>query len=106
MIQYINSRVRKWYRVKMALGINARPDSIVKRLRSKLRTFYFQGEFAIQPFIGMDVVLMPFVLELVTRTEIYVEKRKRDCDSREYYNVSSGNLDGIYRLVKNCQLLA
>lgn len=72
--------------------------SIARRTRMKLRSFYFKGAYDVQPFIDMDIELMPYVLELLTRTEMFVET------ARKYYVVDSDNLDGIYHLIRNCHL--
>ena len=60
-----------------------------------------------QPFIGMDVVLMPNVLQLVTKTEVFVKRKmsdlyESDLGYDEYYEVPSDNIDSIYRLAKSC----
>mmetsp|Transcript_8662 Transcript_8662/g.15732 ORF Transcript_8662/g.15732 Transcript_8662/m.15732 type:complete len:258 (+) Transcript_8662:84-857(+) len=93
-----------------AIGINERSKvgtSVAQRLRAKLRAFFFRGEFDIQPFIDMDVILMPYVLELVTRTEARVQdekkKKVRDQD-KKLYPLCRGNLSGIYHLVRSCHL--
>ena len=60
-----------------------------------------------QPFIDMDVVLMPYVLAIVTRTEARVqdEKKKKVRDQDEkVYPLCRGNLNGIYHLVWSCHL--
>ena len=60
-----------------------------------------------QPFIDMDVVLMPYVLAIVTRTEARVqdEKKKKVRDQDEkVYPLCRGNLNGIYHLVRSCHL--
>lgn len=99
------SVIRRNRTVRMATGINARLNyggSSAKILRHKLRDFYFQGKFDLQPFVDMDVKLMPCVLELVTRTEelVGVDQFGRG----KYYEVCSEHLDPIYRLVRNCHL--
>ena len=98
-----NKMTRSNPTLKKALRINARKggESIVTRLRSKLRTFYFQGEFVVQPFMDIDAVLMPYVLELVTRTEVCVGGDD-GVGTGKYYTVCSDKLDSIYRLLRNC----
>mmetsp|Transcript_7545 Transcript_7545/g.17106 ORF Transcript_7545/g.17106 Transcript_7545/m.17106 type:complete len:248 (-) Transcript_7545:365-1108(-) len=89
-----------------AFDINSRSyygASITRRLRCKLRCFFFQGEFDVQPFAVMDVNLMPNVLELVTKTEICVREDEDMLGSGEYHEVGS-DLDGVYRLLRNCHL--
>ncbi|KAL9186987.1 hypothetical protein ACHAXT_010707 [Thalassiosira profunda] len=47
--------------VKEAFYINARLEqgaSVTKRLRCKLRTFFFKGDFDVQPFVEMDAKIM------------------------------------------------
>ena len=65
--------------------------------------FYFQEKFVVQPFMDMEVVLMPYVLELVTRTEVCVGGDD-GVGTGKYYTVCNGKLDGIYRLLRNCHL--
>mmetsp|Transcript_14821 Transcript_14821/g.32195 ORF Transcript_14821/g.32195 Transcript_14821/m.32195 type:complete len:500 (+) Transcript_14821:288-1787(+) len=86
--------------LKIALDINCRSKrgvSVGQRLRSKLRAFYFNSSFDVEPFIDMPAALMPYVIELVTRTESRI-------DFGEYYELCRGNLDGIYCLIRNCHL--
>ena len=83
------------------LQINARGKdgaSANQRLRSKLRKFYFQGDFDLQPFNKLDAKLMPNLLQLVTRTEA-----TNDC--RHWFDLCNGDLSSIYRLVRNCHCL-
>lgn len=68
-----------------------------QQLRSKLRTFYFQEYCDVQPFIGIDVVLMPKVLELVTKTEVCMLKDDGQIGSGKYLNC-------VYPLVRNCHI--
>lgn len=105
--------VGKWTRkiltsdptLKGAFDINARSlygTSVIQRLRSKLRTFYFQGNFDVRPFIGIDAVLLPKVLELVTRMEVCLDQIcLDDLGSGRYCEAPSENIDGVYRLVRN-----
>ena len=98
--------------LKKALEINARHHlSIGKRLRSKLRAFYFKGEFDVQPFAKMDVQLMPHVLELVTKIEGYFPGKDNDDDDESndeneeiLYEACTKKIDDIYRLVRNCHV--
>ena len=57
--------------LREALGINNRARkgvSVRNRLRSKLRKYYVKGSlFDVQPFADMDVLLMPYALELSTK---------------------------------------
>ena len=88
-----------------ALGINNRARkgvSVRNRLRSKLRKYYLKGSlFDVQPFADMDVLLMPYALELITKKELPVEI---DYRVMRWDEVASDNLDGIYRIVRNCHL--
>ena len=96
------------------LEINTHGLSYVKKLRTKLRAFYFKGEFDINPFLNMDVVMMPYVLEMVTKTEFCIERTKGGLvgstnkwqeDTVKWYEVQGKtNLDSIYRLVRNCHM--
>ena len=85
--------------------INARLSygaSDIKRLRSKLRVFYFcRGDFDVQPFTGMDVKLMPNILELVSKKETCCEKEEGLLGSGNYFEIYNDSLDGIYRIVRN-----
>ena len=82
--------------------------SVANRMRSKLRKFYFKEDFDIQPFLTMDVKLMPHVLELVTRDEISCQQSGSRFDQhtkRSWYTICyRDSIDGIYRIVRNCQL--
>lgn len=91
--------------VREALETNLRSDlSPNQRCRRKLRYIYFTGDFDVQKFIGMDCVLMPNVLELVTMSEGRCEKRRGWLDSGTYVMARNGHLGSIYRLVRNCHL--
>jgi len=87
--------------------------STAKAIRRKVRSFYFQKpEFDVTSFVDMDANLLPYVLDLVTRIEFrddqWLDSRWSSIDSRwskkkEPFLVPSyNNLNGIYRLVKNC----
>jgi hypothetical protein len=97
--------------LEKALDINARHHlSIAKRLRSKLRAFYFKGEFDVQPFATMDVKLMPYVLELVTKIEGYFPEEDNDDgesnteNEKILYEACTKKINDIYRLVRNCHV--
>ena len=87
--------------------------STSKAIRRKVRSFYFQKpEFDVTYFVDIDANLLPYVLDLVTRIEFrddqWLDSRWSSIDSRwskkkEPFLVPSyNNLNGIYRLVKNC----
>jgi len=85
--------------LRRALEINGRRGcSVNQRLRSKLRAFYFEGEFSIQPFLEMGVEYMPDVLELVTMSDVCVG------DGTSYVSARFGHLGSVYRLVRNCHM--
>lgn len=76
-----------------------------QKCRIKLRSFYFQGEFDVQPFISMNVVCMPNVLELVTMSEECITEEKKGRPKKgTYVSSRNGHLGSIYHLVKNCHL--
>lgn len=86
---------------------------IARAIRRKVRSFYFQKpEFDVTYFVDMDANLLPYLLDLVTRIEFrddkWLNSRWSSIDSRwsskkEPFLVPSyNNLNGIYRLVKNC----
>lgn len=86
--------------LQITFDINARVNfgaSITKRLRCKLRTLYLKGDFDVEPFAAMKVNLIPYVLELVTKTELRVNTRD-ELGSGNYYEVPSDDLDGIYHM--------
>mmetsp|Transcript_2879 Transcript_2879/g.5833 ORF Transcript_2879/g.5833 Transcript_2879/m.5833 type:complete len:285 (-) Transcript_2879:2768-3622(-) len=58
---------------KEIMEINARPIALNSRLRCKLRKYYFLGKFDLQPFLSMKPAFIPKVLELVTRSEKWVQ---------------------------------
>jgi len=80
--------------------------SSAKAIRRKVRNFYFQlPEFDVTYFVDMDANLLPYVLDLVTRIEYRDGKwlDSRWSNKKEPFLVPSyNNLNGIYRLVKNC----
>ena len=88
------------------MEINERQNcSVIERCRSKLRAFYFQGEFDIQPFIDMDIELMPNILELVTMSEeCLVQEKKGRLRKGAYVSARNGHLGSIYRIVRNCHI--
>ena len=108
---------------EVALNINsAETFSVNAKCRSKLRAFYFRGEFNTSAFADIDVKLMPNVLEFVTvqtisRAEI-IELGPKDgyeaLDSsgskmeRLYQSVPgskcNSSLNGIYRIIRSCNL--
>ena len=92
--------------LRLAMEINERENcSVNERRRSKLRAFYFQGEFDIQPFIAMDVELMPNVLELVTMSEeCLAHEKKGRLRKGAYVSARNGHLGSIYRIVRNCHI--
>ncbi len=58
------------------------------KLREKLRQFYFQGNFDLQPFFSMRNVWMPFVLDLIIASD------------GNQWNEGT-NLNVIYRFIRN-----
>lgn len=100
------ARVTNSSALREALQINGRQGcSANQKCRSKLRAFYFQGEFDTRPFVDMDVALMPNVLELVTMSEECLGDEKKGRAKRgTYVTARNGHLDGIYRLVRTCHL--
>lgn len=104
--------------LKHALEINMKTKYGVskgQKLRSKLRSFYFTGDYDVQPFIDMDTVLMPKVLQIVTLAEVCVNRGDHgymcDCDEcenhpRRYYEVPGNSLNPVYRMVRHCQVEA
>ena len=81
-------------------------ESTARAVRRKVRSFYFQQpEFDVTSFVDMDANLLPYVIDLVTRIECrdvnWLESRWSK--KKEPFLVPSyNNLNGIYRLVKNC----
>ena len=93
------------------VGINERRRergaTTVQILRSKLRSFYFRGEFDLQPFYDIDVNLMPYLLQLVTRKNEsleYIETNEGDLGRGGYYEVCIGDLASIYRIIRNVHM--
>lgn len=105
-IGHDRAQVMRLNTLREALEINGRQKcSINQKRRSKLRAFYFQGEFDIHTFVHMDVVLMPGVLELVTMSEeCIVDKKKGRAKKGTYVTARNGHLGCIYRLVRNCHM--
>ncbi|KAL7464399.1 hypothetical protein ACHAXS_004741 [Conticribra weissflogii] len=96
--------------VKRALNINVCEDlSIDAKVRRKLQSIFFRGEFDMGSFLSMKNVFLPNVLEIVTRTiaavmEEHGEEHDGQHDSEndgELVDSSPiGNLDGIYHFVR------
>lgn len=94
--------------VKKAFRINSRSRygaPFIKRLRHKLRTFYFTGQFDIQPFVDLHISLIPHLLELVTMTEVCVNPDSNILGSGEYYKARSQDLDAAYHMLRNMHSL-
>ena len=90
-------------RLKEALNTNMRKDlSDNQKCRRKLRYIYLTEDFDITPFIDMDTVYMPNVLELVTMSEERCEERAGRLDKGTYVSARNGNLGSIYRLIRYC----
>ena len=82
------------------LGMNERREhgaTISHILRSKLRRFYFNENFDLQPFYGIDVNLMPHLLQLVTRKEEMPGVRNFNI----HHDVCDGDLSCIFRILRN-----
>ena len=64
----------------------------VKNIGTRLRSLYFQGEFGIQPNVGMDIGLMANVLELVTMSEEHIIEEKHDrLEKRAHASARNGH---------------
>lgn len=91
----------------MALCLNERkrrngatPNQI---LRSKIRMYYFKenGQFDVEPFYGIDINLMPHLLQLVTRKEEVTECNNGQLSYNRYRDVCHGDLGCIFRILRN-----
>jgi len=91
----------------MALCLNERkrrngatPNQI---LRSKIRMYYFteNGQFDVEPFYGIDVNLMPHLLQLVTRKEENTEINHGKSEYSRYRDLCHGDLGCIFRILRN-----
>ena len=94
----------------MALSLNERkrehgatPNQI---LRSKIRMYYFKenGDFDVDPFYGIDVNLMPHLLQLVTRKEENTEINNGKSEYSRYRDVCHGDLGCIFRILRNVNM--
>ena len=106
----LNSNICR-FETRSILGMNERRRehgaTTVQILRSKLRSFYFTGEFDLQPFYDIDVNLMPYLLQLVTRKNESLEYKATnggDLDRGGYYEVCVGDLASIYRIIRNVHM--
>jgi len=82
------------------LAMNGRREhgaTLSQILRSKLRRFYFNGNFDLQPFYKIEVNLMPHLLQLVTRKEEAPGVRNIDL----HHDVCNGDLGCIFRILRN-----
>ncbi|KAL7533379.1 hypothetical protein ACHAWF_004469 [Thalassiosira exigua] len=92
----------KYPKLSLAFDINAQSVSGSGAIRRKMRNFYFEtNEFDVKSFNEMDVALMPYILDLVTMTEMQEDKRRLH---RKPRLVPNDNLNAIYRLLRNCSL--
>lgn len=89
---------------KEVMKINARPIALNLRLRCKLRKYYFLGKFDLQPFLSMKPAFIPKALELLTRSEIWVEDRDNPRGNGRYIVSLEGTLNGIYCFVRHWNL--
>ena len=89
--------------LRKAFGINKKASgfSDIAKLRYKLRTFYFQGDFDMHPFLGLDPETIPSVLEFVTLSEECFNKRVSENITQE---ARKGALGGIYCFIHNWNL--
>jgi len=88
--------------VKEALTTNLRSDLTPnQKCRRKLRYIYFTDDFDVTPFIELDTVYIPEVLELVTMSEERCEKREGRNDKGTYVLARNGHVGSIYRLIRH-----
>lgn len=88
--------------VKEALTTNLRSDlTSNQKCRRKLRYVYFTDDFDVTPFIELDTVYIPEVLELVTMSEERCEKREGRNDKGTYVLARNGHVGSIYRLIRH-----
>lgn len=98
----------RWPGLNEALDINRCGGTLGRKMRIKLRDFYFRGnEFDVTPFWDMDVHLMPYLLELVTLTHHCVVETSADFleDKKTWHEVQSRDLGKVFRLVRNVNLV-
>ena len=87
-----------WFHSLLAMnGRREHGATLSQILRSKLRRFYFNGNFDLQPFYKIEVNLMPHLLQLVTRKEEAPGVRNIDL----HHDVCDGDLGGIFRILRN-----
>ena len=67
-------------------------------MREKIVKYFMVGSFDLQPFLDLDVELMPNVIEMVGMKNEEFESVTNG--SKQWFNVSSGNLNEVYRLVR------
>ncbi len=82
------------------MEINARPISLNQRLRCKLKKYFFQEKFDLQPFLSMKPVFMPKAIELVTRSKKWVEDPDKPRGNGRYIMSLEGSLNGIYCFIR------
>mmetsp|Transcript_28322 Transcript_28322/g.57745 ORF Transcript_28322/g.57745 Transcript_28322/m.57745 type:complete len:506 (-) Transcript_28322:88-1605(-) len=77
--------------LKYAFRINTISDfSINDRLRCKLRSIYFHTNFDVEPFLSIKISIMPHVLGILSRSDEFITNVNEE-----------GNLNGIYRFIRN-----
>ena len=77
---------------RQALEINYMRDcSVNRKCYRKVQNIYLQGNFDLQPFLDMDVLLMPQLLAMKNNPDEWPRKVNLSC---------------IYRLIRNCHMPA
>ncbi|KAL7464381.1 hypothetical protein ACHAXS_004714 [Conticribra weissflogii] len=88
-------------RMEKSLRINAREDiSNDMKIRSKLRSFFFRGDFDMYPFLSMKPAWIPKVLELMARSEECIGANHWDSGCRRFVITLDGNLNGMYNFLR------
>ncbi len=88
-------------RFRVALDVNARDCSIGAKIRAKLRCYYFNGEFSIQPFVEMPAKFIPSALELASMSEELCGEKEGRLEWKTPVLARNSHLGGIYRIVRN-----
>ncbi|KAL7471498.1 hypothetical protein ACHAXS_011786 [Conticribra weissflogii] len=84
-----------------ALGINRASMKTIEKIRCKLFTFYFRGEFDLMPFIGTDLKAMPRILHMMGTTMKTCELIPKYSSMVHELILSGGRLDNMYRFIRD-----
>ncbi|KAL7466305.1 hypothetical protein ACHAXS_006609 [Conticribra weissflogii] len=88
-----------------ALMINMERMSLSDKIRCKLFTFYFDGDFSVLPFLEMELKTIPYILTILGNPMKKCEFVSYDpYDSRPAIAVSADHLETMYQFIRKWNL--